>query len=362
MPASALFRDFSLNKLRLKNRLVMAPMSRYQCPDNIAHQGMAEYYARRAKGGVGLVISEGTYIGHPSADSYAAVPHFHGPSLQEWAGVLKKVHKNGAAMFPQLWHSGDFRELGNGPDPSVPGFSPSGVLNTYNKNTKPPKTMTDADIAEVITAYADAARAAESLGFDGVEIHGAHGYLIDEFFWSVTNRRKDRYGGTLENRVRFACEVVRAMRSAISPDFPICFRYSQWKQQDFDARIATTPKQLEFLLGSLVDSGVDMFHASNRRFWLAEFEGSDMSFAGWTRKLSGKPTITVGSVGLSSTSYTTAEVSTLDSLYERMGAGEFDLVALGRALLADPEWANKVKNDQMDQITPYNGTHIQNYY
>lgn len=359
---SACFEPISLGPLKLKNRIVMAPMSRYQCPDNIPHSAVADYYARRAEGGVQLIISEGTYIAHPSADSYENVPHFHGPALDGWKQVVEAVHAHGAAMFPQLWHCGDFRQLGNKPDPAVPGFSPSGILNTHNKNTEAPKAMDDNDIAEVLEGYATSARAAEQLGFDGLEIHGAHGYLIDGFFWGATNQRTDRYGGSWENRMRFGCEVVRAIRATVSADFPICFRYSQWKQQDFDAKIAQTPEELEYLLGALVDAGVDIFHASSRRFWVPEFEGSDLSVAGWTKKLSGKPTIAVGSVGLDSTSYGKAEVSSIEPLSKRIAEQEFDLVAVGRALLADPEWANKVRNNQTDTITPYRGDHIARYY
>jgi 2,4-dienoyl-CoA reductase-like NADH-dependent reductase (Old Yellow Enzyme family) len=362
MSSASCFKPWSLGALKLNNRIVMAPMSRYQCPDNIPHQAACDYYERRALGGAQLIISEGTYIGHPSADSYENVPHFHGKALPGWQKVLSAVHAAGARMFPQLWHTGDFRQPGDKPDPKVSGFSPSGLANTVLKDAKATKAMDDNDIAEVLEAYARAAHDAEQLGFDGVEIHGAHGYLIDQFLWESTNRRQDKYGGNWSNRMRFACEVVRAVRAAVSPDYPICFRYSQWKQQDFKAQIASTPAALEELLGALVDAGVDIFHASNRRLWRPEFPDSPLSFAGWTKKLSGKPTIAVGSVGLDSTSFEAAKTAPIDEIEKRLQAEEFDLVALGRALLADPEWANKMRDGRAADIIPYSNEHITNYY
>ena len=159
--------------------------------------------------------------------------------------------------------------------------------------------MSDADIADVIAAFATSARHAKELGFDGVEMHGAHGYLIDQFFWEGTNERDDAYGGDLGERTTFRRRDRRApCAGAVGPDFPILLRFSQWKQQDFAAKLAPTPQELEQFLAPLVDAGVDVFHCSTRRFWEPEFEGSDLNLAGWTKKLTGKPTITVGSVGL----------------------------------------------------------------
>ena len=128
--------------------------------------------------------------------------------------------------------------------------------------------MTEHDIAETIRAFAQAAGEAKALGFDAVEIHGAHGYLIDQFFWHPTNQRTDRYGGqTLAERSRFATELIRAVRKAVGPDFPISLRISQWKLQDYAAKLATTPQEMEAWLVPLAEAGVDIFHCSQRRFW-----------------------------------------------------------------------------------------------
>src|SRR5690606_13075327 len=178
--------------------------------------------------------------------------------------------------------------------------------------------------------------------------------LIDQFFWQGTNLRQDRYGGaTIAERARFAGEVIAAMRAAVGPDYPILLRVSQWKQQDYAARLAPTPAEMEQWLGPLVAAGVDILHCSQRRFWEPEFPEIDgeqgLNFAGWAKQLTGAPTISVGSVGLSGDFFgafrgQSSERSSLDGLVERMERGEFDLIAVGRALLADPQWARKVRD------------------
>lgn len=361
MNTDTLFRPFQLGKLQLKNRIAMAPMTRQFSPGNVPNSKNIAYYERRAHYGVGLIISEGTCVGHKGASGYANVPYFYGEkSLAGWKKVIDAVHAAGGKMMPQLWHVGAIRKEGQEPDPSVPGYSPSGLIKPGRERGV---AMTQADIDEVIAAFAQGAAAAERLGFDGVEIHGAHGYLIDQFFWEGTNQRSDKYGGDRVARTQFGVELITAVRQAVSPDFPVMLRYSQWKQQDYEAKLAPTPEALGQFLQPLSDAGVDIFHCSTRRFWEPEFAGSDLNLAGWTRKLTGKPTITVGSVGLNAGFIDEAKrdmidgsdfnIDSISNLIERMEADEFDLVAVGRALLQDPEWAVKVKNGRFDQLTDY---------
>jgi 2,4-dienoyl-CoA reductase-like NADH-dependent reductase (Old Yellow Enzyme family) len=216
--------------------------------------------------------------------------------------------------------------------------------------------MTERDIADTIGGFAQAASEAKTLGFDAVEIHSAHGYLVDQFFWHPTNQRTDRYGGkTLAERARFAVELIQAVRHATDPEFPICLRVSQWKLQDFAAKLAATPGEMEAWLVPLVQAGVDILHCSQRRFWDPEFPGSDLNFAGWAKKLTGKPTITVGSVGLSGDFLAAFKgeaftPSSLDELLRRFGRGDFDMVAVGRALLADAEWARKINEGRSSEL------------
>ncbi|MCG8317154.1 MAG: NADH:flavin oxidoreductase [Pseudomonadales bacterium] len=363
-----LFQPFQSEKLSLKNRILMAPMTRHFSPGFIPGDDVVAYYERRAKSEVGLIITEGTTINQQSANGYPGVPSFHGDALAGWKKVVDAVHSAGGKIAPQLWHCGTVRKPGVGPVEDAPGIGPSGISS---KGKRKAKEMDDNEIADCIEAFAQAALDAKALGFDAVEFHGAHGYLIDQFLWDVTNERTDKYGGSLEKRLQFCVEVVKAARKKVGEDFPFIMRLSQWKQQDYGAKLAHTPDELERLLGPISDAGVDIFHASTRRFWEPEFDGSDLNFAGWTKKITAKPTISVGSVGLSSDFIesnfldqegTNVAVRRFDDLIQRMVDEEFDLVAVGRALLQDPEWALKVKEGRLDEMQEYNRASISTLY
>jgi 2,4-dienoyl-CoA reductase-like NADH-dependent reductase (Old Yellow Enzyme family) len=359
--ARVLSRPLALNGLTVPNRIVMAPMTRQHSPGGVPGENVVSYYARRAAAGVGLIVTEGTYVGHESAGQSDRVPRFHGEAqLAGWAKVAEAVHAAGGTIVPQLWHIGMARRQGQPPYADAPAVGPSGLrLDDTDADGKGDgKAMTRQDLGDVIGAFAEAAAAAERIGFDGVELHGAHGYLIDQFLWAGTNRRDDAYGGDPVARTRFAAEIVAAVRRAVSPAFPVIFRYSQWKLQAYDARLAETPTELEAILTPLASAGVDAFHASTRRYWLPEFDGSDLNLAGWTKKLTGRPAVTVGSVGLDGDFIKGfqgqgAPLKSIDNLLDRLENEEFDMVAVGRALLQDPEWAEKVLTDRFSELTPF---------
>ncbi|MET9907266.1 NADH:flavin oxidoreductase [Streptomyces sp. NPDC006476] len=358
--AEILSRPTAINGLTVPNRIVMAPMTRQFSPGGVPGEDVASYYSRRAAAGVGLIVTEGTYVGHESAGNSGRVPRFHGDEqLAGWQKVAEAVHTAGGTIVPQLWHIGMVREQGQAPYADAPAVGPSGIRldGTEGKGA----TMTQRDIDDVIGAFAEGAAAAERIGFDGVELHGAHGYLIDQFLWAGTNRRADAYGGDHLARTKFAAEIVAAVRETVSPEFPIIFRYSQWKSDNYDARLAETPEELEAVLAPLAAAGVDAFHASTRRYWLPEFEGADLNLAGWTKKLTGKPTITVGSVGLDGDfirgfAGEGSPVRGIDDLLDSLEREEYDLVAVGRALLQDPEWAAKVLAGRLEELRPYDAT------
>ena len=325
----SLFKSFEFKSLKLKNRIVMAPMTRSFSPGGVPGLDVAEYYERRAEGDVGLILSEGTVIDRPGSSNDPKIPRFHGQdSLAGWKRVIESVHSKKGAMAPQIWHMG--------------AVAPKAPLEG-------PNSMSEKDISDTIAAYASAAASAKSLGFDAVELHGAHGYLIDQFFYPAMNSRNDIFGGkTITERNRFAVEVLKAVRTAVGPDFVVIIRLSQWKQQDYAYRIAQSPKEMEEWLIPLKEAGADIFHCSQRRFWETEFAGSDLNFAGWAKKITGQPTITVGSVGLSSDFFgaftgESSEPSNLDELLRRFERGDFDLVAVGRAILQDPLWVKKIR-------------------
>ncbi len=358
MTAEPLFRPFSYKSLHLKNRIVMAPMTRSFSPEGVPSSEVATYYRRRAEAEVGFILSEGTVVERPAAKNDPHVPDFHGErALAGWKHVIDGVHAAGGRMAPQLWHVGSVRNPRTTWVAPPPVDSPSGMSSPGKRFTEP---MTDEAIADTLAAFARAAADAKRLGFDAVELHGAHGYLIDQFFWSGVNARTDGFGGaTIAERARFAAEVVKAVRAAVGEDFAILLRLSQWKQQDYSVKLAHTPQEMEAWLGPLVDAGTDLFHCSQRRFWEPEFEGSELNFAGWARKLTGRPTITVGSVGLTG-EFTDAlrngassQPTSLDSLLHRLERDEFDLVAVGRALLADPQWVVKIREGRHAELNGF---------
>ena len=363
---AALFAPLHIRGLKLANRFVMSPMNRDATPGGIPGDEIAQYFRRRVDGETGLIITGGVGVDHPAAtgvqnDRPCNIPELHGPALAGWQHVVDVVHAAGGTIVPQLWHQGPIRLPGTGYHPEADSSRPSGVWGPSHGRAKvdpkfiprfnePAPALTDAEIVDIIEGYARSARNAAGLGFDGIAIHGANGNLPDAFLWDQTNRRTDRWGGNRRERSRFAAEVVRAIRKAIGEELPIFFRFSQWKVQDFNGRLASTPVELEEILGPIADAGVDVFEASQFDFDEPEFEGSDLNLAGWAKKLTGCLTLTVGAVGLSCGLYDregnsgkAAALDNLDPLARRFMRGEFDLVGVGRSLLSDPAWTRKAR-------------------
>ncbi|MCQ8239786.1 NADH:flavin oxidoreductase [Rhizosaccharibacter radicis] len=348
--AASLFQPFRVRGLAMPNRIVMAPMTRSFSPGGVPGPDVAAYYRRRAEGEVGLILTEGTVIERPAARNHPGIPFFHGEGLPGWSRVVEEVHAGGGRIAPQIWHTGSVKSFQTAWEPDAPVESPSGLVAPDQPRGV---SMSDNDIADTIAAFGRAAAEARRLGFDAVELHGAHGYLIDQFFWAGTNRRDDRWGGiSLRERSRFAAAVVAAARENAGPELPVILRVSQWKQQDYAARLATTPDEMTEWLLPLVEAGVDILHCSQRRFWEPEFPEIDgpegLNFAGWARKLTDAVTITVGSVGLSgdvvaSFGGESSEPASLEKLLQRLERDEFDLVAVGRALLSDPRWVTRIR-------------------
>ncbi|MEO9971632.1 MAG: NADH:flavin oxidoreductase [Hyphomonadaceae bacterium] len=363
--SNALFQPFTCRGMTVPNRIVMAPMTRSFSPNGVPGEDVADYYERRAAADVGLIVTEGTTIARGGASNDPRVPNFHEEAaLKGWANVVEKVHGVGGKIAPQLWHVGMMRKAGTGPDPDAVSDSPSGKTH-QGKQIQPEPS--ESEVADMVMAHANAAGDAAKLGFDSIEIHGAHGYLIDEFFWNVMNTREDKYGGGLPERAKFAGEIIAECRKQVGEEIPIILRFSQWKQQEFTARLAETPQELEAFLKVFVDAGVDILHCSQRRWWETEFDGSDMNLAGWSKKLTGLPTITVGSVGLDSDFVGSfqgegSKTRPIIDVIERLETGEFDMVAIGRALLQDPFWAQKIKQERHDELTAYDAKSMMTLY
>ncbi|MCV7417486.1 NADH:flavin oxidoreductase [Mycolicibacterium litorale] len=348
-----LFQPLTVRSLTVPNRFAMAPMTRQASPNGVPGADVAEYYRRRAAGGVGLIITEGVRLPDPASAHPFSIPTLAGDDvLAGWSRVNDAVHAEGGTIAAQLWHQGAERADADGVAP----VSPSGVDGLGRPKGRALETHELPGIADL---FAQTARTAREVGFDAVELHGAHGYLLDEFLWKRTNSRTDGYGGDLAARTRFPAEVVAAVREAVGPDYPIIFRFSQWKGLDYTATIADDPAQLQELLAPLVDAGVDVFHPSTRRHYVPAFpDHGELSLAGWTKKVTGVPVIAVGSVGLetqfrSEKRGQVIKPAPTDRLVEQFDADEFDIVAIGRALLADPAWVNRLRDGELDRFSGY---------
>jgi len=218
-----LFTSVTLGKLQLKNRIVMAPMTRCRASNNVPNELMAEYYRQRAT--AGLIIAEGA---SPSANGlgYARQPGlFSEAQIQGWHQVTEAVHQAGGHIFVQLMHTGRVSHPANmqtGTKILAPSaLAAPGEMWTDSSGMQPyplPAEMTEAEIAQAIEEYAQGAKNALNAGFDGIELHGANGYLIDQFLNTATNQRTDRWGGSVANRIRFAVEIARATAEAIGAE------------------------------------------------------------------------------------------------------------------------------------------------
>jgi 2,4-dienoyl-CoA reductase-like NADH-dependent reductase (Old Yellow Enzyme family) len=339
---SPLFTPFRLGQLRLANRFVMPAMQRGMCDNGSPRRELAAYYARRAEGGVPLIIGESAAVDHPSATVQPNASWLTAATASAWKRCVDEVGAAGGHMLLQLWHEGAVRNDGN-------ALSPSGRVHPGKANGR---AMTLEEMKSIGEGFVRSACIARDIGAAGVEVHCAHGYLLDQFLWHGSNVRDDGYGGPdIADRVRFPAEIVSAIRHECGHDFVISLRFSQWKEVDYGAKVAGDPQELERMVTILRAAGVDVLHCSTRRFWEAEWDGDGKNLAGWVKALSGLPTITVGSVGLDTDVMTTfieakdpgsrvpEAIADLDT---RLTAGEFDLVAVGRALIGDPDFVKKL--------------------
>ncbi|HMI17981.1 MAG TPA: hypothetical protein VK533_00420 [Sphingomonas sp.] len=366
----------------LRNRFVVPSMQRGITSDHGAPPPeLADYYGRFADGGFALVMSESCAIDHPSASAKTTCVRLNRQTETAWRRCVDSVRRAGAHMFIQLWHEGGLRLAPDAGDRHADDLtlSPSGLAGPGEPAGR---EMTVADFEDVKAGYVDAARRAQEIGASGIELHAGHGFLLDQFLWSETNQRPDRYGGSMANRVRFPSEIVQAIREATDREFAISLRFSQWKgnhgrkparDQDAPSRIADTPDELGIMLSALRQAGVDVFHASTRTFDKPEWEDNALSLAAWTRKLGDAPVIGVGSVGTGldviKTLYEGLDIDasrkqrvmreSLSRLARQFAEGAFDLIAVGRSSIGDQQWVNKIATGRFDEITMFDRAMLQ---
>ena len=350
---AALFSPFTLGTLALPNRIAMAPMTRRKSPDGqVPSVATAEYYARRAAGGVGLIITEGTrFDPKRRADTEDVPALITREQCDGWRRVLDHVRRasNGACKVAmQLWQCGR-----HGLDPVGPSAVAAPKRGGGFKPT--PHALTHSELVELAGFFAQAAVLAKDVGFDAVEIHGAHTYLLDTFLSSSANVRDDEYGGSFANKAGFPLMVAREVRRAVGPAYPVIYRLSNWQFDPSEPMTFQNPQHLRVFVSGLAEAGVSAIHASASDAVAPGFAECPLSLAGWVRLLSGLPTIAVGRVSVSASMGQDESVELRDPapaarLIERH---EADLLAVGRALIANPNWCELVRAGRWQELKPY---------
>lgn len=330
---TTLFTPITLGKLQLKNRIVMAPLTRCRATGNVPNALMKEYYRLRA--GSGLIITEGT---SPSANGlgYARQPGlFNDEQVKGWREVTDGVHQAGGKMFIQLMHTGRVSHPAN-MQPNTRILAPSalaapGEMWTDASGMQPypvPAEMSEADIAQAIAEYAASAKHAIEAGFDGIELHGANGYLIDQFLNAATNKRADRWGGSIENRIRFAVEVAKAAAAAIGAE-RIGMRISPYGVFNGTAADAEMDAMYELLMTRLNEIGLVYIHVVDH---------SSMGAPEVSPALKAKIRATFKGRYILSGGYDLARANS------DLEASRGDLVAFGRPFISNPDLVEKLKH------------------
>jgi len=340
------FEPTNIGQMKVKNRIVMPPMgTNYAEAGGAVSQRMLDYYEARARGGVGLIIVEG------SAPSLQCNMSFQGsPSYQAslgddkfipgWRKLTDAAHKYNAKIAIQIMHgtleNWDGKAVQVSPSPVIVPARMMGMLGG------PPHELTVEEIAERVKWFASAARRAREAGFDGVEIHGAHQYIVAAFLSSATNQRKDKYGGSVENKARFLVEILQAVKREVGPGFPVWVRFNA---QEWGVEHGVTVEETKQMVPLAVEAGAQALHVSAYGAGsyittapIPDTPGFLVPLAEEVKKLTKVPVIAVGRLGL--------------ELGEKiLEEGKADLIAIGRRLLADPDLPNKVAEGRLDEVT-----------
>lgn len=328
-------------KLTLKNRIVMAPMgTNYASPDGYITARSKLYYRTRARGGAGLIIVEAAHLDPAQRHRPNGIRISDDSFIAGLSELAAAIHENGPPAFQQLTHPGRLSSS------KVTGITPVGASPIVHPVTgEISRPLAVAEILEFEKMFAGAARRAKTAGFDGVEIHGGHGYLLTEFVSPHTNKRTDSYGGSLCNRFRFPLEVVNKVRDAVGTDFLISFRLSATEFLPDGICL----EEAKAFAAELEKAGVDLLHVSagnnEQPATMAKTiplssspPGCFARFAAAIREVVHVPVIAVGRIDLPDIAETI------------LARNQADLVALGRALIADPYWPAKAKEGRVGAI------------
>jgi 2,4-dienoyl-CoA reductase-like NADH-dependent reductase (Old Yellow Enzyme family) len=329
-----------IGRVQLKNRLSVAPMTRVSAmADGTPTARMVEYYRAFAAGGFGLIVTEGTYPDDRSSQGYFNQPGIVTRShVDGWRRITDAVHEADGVIFLQIMHAGALSQC-NRATIAPSAVKPLGTKMPEYGGTGEfpiPNAMSKLDLQQTVESFANAASRAEVARFDGIEIHGANGYLLDQFLTTYTNQRTDEYGGKVGNRVRFLFEVAQAVRDSVSSGFVVGIRVSQTKVNDLHYRWPDGKEDCEVIFPRLAAAGIDYFHvASQGRDWLETATITEgLTITKLARQLTGVPVIANGGMN---------ELALAEMV---VGCGHADIVSLGRGALANPDWPNRLRNSK----------------
>ena len=344
----ALFSKLTIYNLHLKNRIALAPMTRTSASENgVPTEDMLRYYTRYAQGGFGLIITEGTYPDQAYSQGYLNQPGIANQQhIAGWRKIIDSVHEAGAKIFCQLMHAGAlsqgniYKQKAAGPSAVRPKGEQLGFYGGEGQYPIP-EEMSREDIQQAIEGFAQATLNAREAGFDGVEIHGANGYLLDQFLTDYTNQRTDQYGGSTENRVRLLIEVIQACRQAVGQDYPIGIRVSQSKVNDYTHKWADKEDDAKIIFSRLGAAGLDFLHVTEYKVYAPAFSEEGPTLAALAKRWSKLPIFANGSLD--------APAAAENMIIQ----GDVDVVAIGKAALANKDWANRAaRGEQLQEFKP----------
>ena len=335
---SQLWEPFRIGQMELRNRIVMPPLvTQYASEGGYVTERILNYHEARAQGGVALLIVQATYVHRRGQTFENQLGISNDKFISGMSELVQAIHRHGAKAAVQLQHGGRTAKS------KLSGVQPVAPSPLASSGGEVPKELTVDGIAGIVACFAEAALRAKRAGFDGVEIHGAHGYLIDQFLSRSSNKRQDGYGGDLRNRARFLIEVIKAVRGAVGSDYPVWCRING---KEYGVGEGTSPEEAQEIARMAQDAGADAIHVS--AFGpTAPLHLTSPTFvpaviahlAEGIKKAVTVPVIAVGRI-------------TPEAGERILAEGKADLIAIGRGLLADPELPNKVASGKLEDIVP----------
>jgi 2,4-dienoyl-CoA reductase-like NADH-dependent reductase (Old Yellow Enzyme family) len=334
MSDDIIFSPFQVKSFTLKNRIGVAPMTRMSSSgDSIPRQDVFDFLIRRAKNGAAIVYTEAIVTDYESAQGYPGQARMVTQrQIESWRPVVRAIQKEGSIAIMQMFHCG--RMAWPDINPANRVIAPSAItpkqINPMTGEPYPvPDIMTQFDIDHVVVGFVETARGAIEAGFDGIEIHGAHGYLINNFLSSYSNERADSYGGSVENRFRFAHEVIQAVKKVIPDDRLLAFRISNWGVADMEVSLFKNKDEWQELIKLLSKEPIDAISVSTYRYKDKAF-GTDRNMAQITREVTDLPIMICGQIY----DRTSAEDALADA----------DIVLSAKSMLLNPNWVEDVRS------------------